>query len=108
MRKLITIFLALVAATAVLLFAPKSAKAACVPECNYSRQECGSCRADPDGCYKLCRDVYDCLSSACTWYTKYGSYHSVSCSLPDVCGSCECSGRKTCYEQCSDREYSQV
>lgn len=108
MRKLITAIIVFVAATAVLLFAPKSAKAACVPECNYIRQDCGSCRADPDGCYMQCRDVYDCLSSACTWYTKYGSYHNVSCSLPDLCGSCECSGRRTCYEQCSDREYSQV
>ncbi len=108
MRKLITAAVLFVATMGILLSIPGGAGAACEPECSYSGTQCGSCTADPDGCYKRCRDVYDCLRSSCSWYVKYGSYYNVSCSLPDLCGSCECSGRKTCYEQCSDREYSQV
>lgn len=55
-----------------------------------------------------CRDVYECVRSSCTSYTKYGSYYKVSCSLPDLCDDCNCYGRQFCMAQCSYREYSRV
>ena len=105
MRRIILTLLFLSVAVATALASPKTVSAGCPPECDYVRQSCTGCIANPSGCYKMCRDVYYCITASCSGYYTYSSYYRVSCSLPYECTECDCSGKKECSDPCSYRSY---
>ncbi len=105
MRRIILTLAFLLAAIAALLASPRTVSAGCPPECDYVRQSCTGCVASTGGCYKLCRDVYYCITASCSGHYTYSSYYRVSCSLPYECTECDCSGRKECSDPCSYDSY---
>jgi|GEM_PF-2451431 len=105
MRRIILTLLFLSVAVATALASPKTVSAGCPPECDYVRQSCTGCIANPSGCYKMCRDVYYCITASCSGYYTYSGYYRVSCSLPYECTECNCSGKKECSDPCSYDSY---